>query len=227
MLQIMVELRAAEGGEDARLLCIEQFAIYSKFCARSRLEIEIVEERPGFIVFQVTGSQAEKYFANEAGGHRFQRVPPTEKRGRVQSSTITVAVLPIPSETSLRIAERDLEWRTCRGSGPGGQHRNKTESAVQLTHLPTKETVRVESGRSQHQNRVTALALLRSRLAEKQAEKERANRNSDRKAQVGVGARSDKRRTVAIQRGEVVDHDLGRRIRFSDYAAGKLEGFVG
>jgi peptide chain release factor 1 len=183
-------------------------------------DIELIEERPGLIVFRALGDAATKFFANEPGGHRWQRIPPTEKRGRVQTSTVTVAVLPEPSAAEYRIEERDLDYQTCRGSGAGGQHRNMTDSAVQLTHKPTGLMVRCESERSQHQNRATALALLRARLWEAHREKERAARAAERKQQVGIGARGDKRRTIRCQDGAVNDHVTGQRWGLKEYLRG-------
>jgi len=166
------------------------------------------------------GRDADDVFRDEAGGHRWQRIPPNEKRGRVQTSTVTVAVLPEPTETQVRIAPGDLEWATCRGSGAGGQHRNKTESAVQLVHRPTGVMVRCESERSQHQNRATALALLRARLWATEQEKRVGGIAASRKAQVGSGMRGDKRRTIRVQDGVVNDHVTGKRWSFRDYERG-------
>ena len=166
------------------------------------------------------GRDADDVFRDEAGGHRWQRIPPNEKRGRVQTSTVTVAVLPEPTETQVRIAPGDLEWATCRGSGAGGQHRNKTESAVQLVHRPTGVMVRCESERSQHQNRATALALLRARLWATEQEKRVGGIAASRKAQIGSGMRGDKRRTIRVQDGVVNDHVTGKRWSFRDYERG-------
>lgn len=131
-----------------------------------------------------------------------------------------MAVLPEPSEAQLRLDERDLEWSTCRGSGAGGQKRNKTESAVQLRHLPTGTMVRVETERSQHQNRQTALALLRSRLWEAQSSRDFASRDAARRSQVGSGMRGDKRRTYRFQDGAVQDHVTGRSWNLKDFLRG-------
>lgn len=182
--------------------------------------VEIVEERPGLTILRVTGRFASETFGEEAGGHRWQRIPPTERRGRVHTSTVTVAVLPEPTPLQLKIAESDLEWATCRGSGAGGQHRNKTESAVVLKHVPTGVTVRCESERSQRQNRETALGLLRARIWEARQEEAATKRDAKRRQQVGSGMRGDKRRTVAVQRDEVVDHVTGQRWQFKAYARG-------
>jgi peptide chain release factor 1 len=148
-------------------------------------------------------------------------VPPNEKRGRVQTSTITVAVLPEPSVAELRIGPMDLEVLVCRGSGPGGQHRNKTESCVVMTHLPTGLTVRCESERSQHQNRETALGLLRARLHAAERERLYTARADDRRRQVGSGMRGDKRRTIRCQEGVVVDHVTGKSWSLRDYERGE------
>jgi peptide chain release factor 1 len=169
----------------------------------------------------VTGAGAEAAFRDEGGGHRWQRVPPNEKRGRVHTSTITVAVMPEPDERTLVVDPRDLSWKTTRGSGAGGQHRNTTESAVDLVHVPTGITVHVESERCQHQNKSLALARLRARLADAQRNARDAQRAADRRAQIGSGMRGDKRRTIRVQDGTVVDHVTGMTWRFRDYARGE------
>lgn len=203
-------------------------AIRSEFMASSRcggvFDLEITEELPGKIVLRATGRGAEEAFRDEAGGHRWQRIPPNEKRGRVQTSTITVAVLPEPTESEVRIRPGDLEWMTCRGSGAGGQYRNKTESAVQLVHKPTGLMVRCESERSQHQNRATALALLRARLWAREREDQTKAYASRRKDQVGSGMRGDKRRTVRCQEGVVCDHWTGRTWTLREYERGDWAG---
>ena len=220
METVIVELRAAEGGDDAKLLVREQLGIYVKYATRRSLTIEPLDERPGVVVCRVYGVGAVDAFKDEGGGMRWQRVPPNEKRGRVHTSTVTVAVLPEPTAVQVRLDERDLEYKTCRASGAGGQKVNKTDSAVQLTHKPTGLMVRVETERSQHQNRATALALLRARLWQAQRDMDAAARDKDRRLQVGSGMRGDKRRTIAVQRGTVVDHVTGRSWRVDDYLRG-------
>ncbi len=168
----------------------------------------------------MTGKGARELFAGEAGGHRFQRVPPTEKRGRVQSSTITVAVLDEEVIAELDLPESELEWSTCRASGKGGQHLQKTDSAVQVTHVPTGIQVRSEGERSQHQNKVVALATLRARLRETKRAAAAAERAAERRGQVGSGMRADKRRTIRVQDDTVVDHETGRSWRYRDYVRG-------
>jgi len=186
-------------------------------------DLVILEERSGILTFRASGKKAAALFANESGGMRFQRVPPNEKRGRVHTSTITVSVLPEERSVGVTIVERDLEWRVCRSGGKGGQHVNKTSSAVQLIHRPTGLQIRVESSRSQHLNRQTAREMLVEKLQKRQKASQRKDRNTARRAHVGSGMRGDKRRTIAIQRGSVIDHVTGKQIRWRDYRRGELE----
>ena len=182
--------------------------------------LEIADQRRGLIVFRAVGPRAATAFRDEAGGHRWQRIPPNDKHGRVHTSTITVAVLPEPTEIEVRIAPGELEWSTCFGTGPGGQKRNKTESTVLLTHRPTGLQVRCETSRSQQHNRVAALALLRARLWAREHERLHAARAQERRDQLGSGMRGDKRRTIRCQDGTVVDHVTGRRWELKAYLRG-------
>ena len=184
-------------------------------------DLELVEHLPGLIVFRAVGRDADAVFRDEPGGHRWQRIPPTEKRGRVHSSTITVAVMEEPTEAQVRLDPRDLDMDFCRGSGAGGQKRNKTESAVVIRHVPSGLVVRCETERSQHQNRATALALLRSRLWAAEQERRAGGIAATRRAQVGSGMRGDKRRTVRVQDGAVTDHVTGRRWALREYLRGE------
>jgi len=173
-------------------------------------------------VLRASGRGVREVFGNEGGGHRWQRVPPTEKRGRVHTSTVTVAVLDEPTEVELpTLSPHELEISTCRASGSGGQHLQKTDSSVQVRHIPTGLIVRCETERSQSYNRETALAILRARLHELQMGRAHAERADERRRQIGSGQRGDKRRTVAVQRDSVVDHVSGRAWRFADYERGK------
>jgi peptide chain release factor 1 len=171
----------------------------------------------------VTGATARAAFEREAGGHRWQRVPPSEKRGRVHSSTVTVAVLREPDSSELALDPHDLRIETVRGSGPGGQHKNKTESAVRVTHVPTGTTAYADS-RSQHENKQLALAVLRARLHEQRSNAARATRNELRRRQVGSGERSDKIRTVSEQNNVVTNHENGKKIDLKTYKRGFIEG---
>jgi peptide chain release factor 1 len=159
-------------------------------------------------------------FAEEAGGHRWQRVPPNERRGRVHTSTITVAILSEPKEHEVVIAESDLTVTFMRGSGAGGQHRNVTDSAVRIVHAPTGIVVRCESERSQHSNRDSAMAVLRARLKAHVDGEASGARAEDRRRQVGSGMRGDKRRTIRTQDGVVNDHVTGKQWRWKDYERG-------
>ena len=166
------------------------------------------------------GLGVEQVFKDEAGGHRWQRIPPNEKRGRVHTSTVTVAVLREPSQAEVVVRDCDVEWQAVRGSGAGGQNRNKVSSAVQLWHKATGIMVRCEAERSQLQNRNTAMALLRARLLEAKESAAHGSESATRKAQLGCGARGDKRRTVREQDDQVNDHITGRRWRLKDYLRG-------
>lgn len=168
----------------------------------------------------MSGRGAAALFAGEPGGHRWQRNPPNDKRGRVHTSTITVAVLPEPREHEVRLREDELTVETMRGSGAGGQHRNVTDSAVRITHRPTGIVVRCESERSQTQNKETALAVLRARIAEAARSGAAGERAENRRRQVGSGMRGDKRRTIRVQDDSVTDHVDGRTWRFKAYARG-------
>jgi peptide chain release factor 1 len=174
------------------------------------------------LLFRVNGRGARALFSGESGGHRWQRIPPNEKRGRVHTSTITVAVLDEPSERELRLDPGDIDERFIRGSGAGGQKRNKTSSTVVLTHAPSGIRVRVD-GRNRAQNRETAMAILRARLAEtRRAELQRA-RNAERAELVGSGMRGDKVRTIRVAHDLVIDHRTGKRTTYKRYARGEIE----
>ena len=169
----------------------------------------------------IAGRGAAALFAGEPGGHRWQRVPETEKRGRVQTSTVTVAVLTEPPRLDAAIRPDDVDVETMRGSGAGGQHRNKTDSAVRACHRPTGIEVRCESERSQHRNRELAMRVLAARVAELARSAVQGERAADRRRQLGSGMRGDKRRTIRVQDGQVTDHVDGRIWKFSDYERGR------
>ena len=154
-----------------------------------------------------------------------QRVSPTERRGRVHTSTITVAVLPEPKRHEFNLDVRDLEITTRRGSGPGGQHRNKTDSCVDIKHKPTGIVVSID-GRSQHANKALALEILSAKLLAKQRERGIVERNQNRKTQVGCGQRGDKRRTIRIQDNQVVDHILGKTTTYKEYVKGNFDKLI-
>lgn len=188
-------------------------------------DLDLIDERDGLIVFRASGKNAEDAFAHEPGGHRWQRVPPTEKRGRRQTSTITVAVLPEAKKADVDIDDQDLEWRTTHGSSKGGQHANKNDTCIQLKHLPTGLLVKA-SGRSQSDNRERALAVLRTRLLEDERKKNSEARKQDRKSQVGSGMRGDKVRTIRVHDNIVTHHLSGKKIPYDRYLKGDFEGLV-
>lgn len=175
------------------------------------------------MTLRVTGEFAWDAFQHDVGGHRFQRAAPNDKKGRIHTSTITVAVLSEPTPKQLVIHPGDLEWKFSRGSGAGGQNRNKTDSAVDLTHRPTGVVVHCETERSQLQNKANALALLRSRIWEAQRSQELAQRSKERREQVGTGQRGDKNWTVRYQDGIVTYEPTRQKFRLREYLAGSYE----
>ena len=178
----------------------------------------------GILTLRVSSSgplQPSQVFQNESGGHRWQRIPPSEKKGRVHTSTVTVAVLPDNSEHGFTVDPNDLHWQTTKGSGPGGQNRNKRENCVVLTHKPTGLSVRVDS-KSQSQNKDQALVILLERLQTKSLSEKKGKRNSARRAQLGSGMRGDKVRTIRVCDGTVTDHGTGRKISLKKYLRGEL-----
>lgn len=181
----------------------------------------LLEERSGFVSVLFQGTGARSAFSSEAGGHRWQRLPPNEKRGRVHTSTVTVAVLD-PLEIEDKLDFNELTITTTKGSGPGGQHRNKTESCVVIVHNPTGLTVRID-GRSQHQNKAAALKLIATRLQTHQLEVAAQQREDTRREQVGSGMRGDKIRTYRVQDDQVNDHRTGQRWRLRDWVKGIWE----
>jgi peptide chain release factor 1 len=183
-------------------------------------ECTIVEQRPGIVQFTVSGQGARALFANEGGGHRWQRIPPTEKRGRVQTSTVTVAVMDPDSAVGEPLDPRDVEIIATRGSGPGGQKRNVTSSCIIATHRPSGIQVRIDNERSQSQNRAVALKILAARLYDIERERLDAERTGDRRRQVGSGMRGDKVRTYRAQDDKVVDHRTGQKWNLQTWMKG-------
>ncbi len=197
------------------------FAFMQKLALWSVFDVTILDEREGFVSFLVEGLNIN-LFASEAGVHRWVRVPPTEKRGRTHTSTITVAVLPIVTRSEFVIKESDLLIRTYRSSGPGGQHKNKTESAVEITHRPTGISANCTSERSQHQNKAIAMQVLQSRLEQLHTQSANASQNQSRSSQIGGGYRGEKIRTVRAQEGTVKCEITGRTMAYSRYSKGYL-----
>lgn len=190
--------------------------------ASTVFSLTLLEEREGFVAFQTEGEAAGRIFGREGGGHRWQRVPPTEKRGRVHTSTITVAVLPIPSPQEFSLSPDDLQIVTTRGSGPGGQNRNKVETEVVITHKPTGVQVRCGSERSQYQNRQLAMARLAAKLMQRQQERAQAQSDRSRRQQVGSGERGDKIRTIRAPANQVKCERTGRILPYTLYCKGHI-----
>jgi peptide chain release factor 1 len=220
----ILEVRAGTGGDEAALFAGDLFRMYVKYAESKGWKVEVLSTSEGTaggykeIVSEVNGRGVFAKLKFESGVHRVQRVPATETQGRIHTSAATVAVLPIAEEADVVINEADLKIDTMRSSGAGGQHVNKTESAIRITHLPTGVVVAVQEERSQHRNRAKAMALLRSRILDAKTQKLDAERAQDRRSQVGSGDRSQRIRTYNFPQGRVTDH----RVNLTLYALERM-----
>lgn len=222
----ILEVRPAAGGDEAALFAAELFDAYRRFAedngwrfeVMSLTESELSGIREGMAT--ITGRGVFARFKYESGVHRVQRVPATESQGRIHTSTVTVAVLPEAEEVDVQVNEEDLRIDVFRASGAGGQHVNKTESAVRITHLPTGVVVAMQEEKSQHRNRAKAMQILRARLYEAERQKAHESRAADRKSQVGTGDRSERIRTYNFPQGRVTDH----RINLTLYKIAQVMG---
>jgi peptide chain release factor 1 len=229
----LVEIRAGTGGDEASLFAVDLTRMYQRFAEERGWKVELMETSPsevgGFreVVFRVSGDEVFRSLKYESGVHRVQRVPSTETQGRIHTSTATVAVMPEAEEVDVELRPEDLHIQATRSGGPGGQHVNTTDSAVQVTHLPTGIMVKCQDGRSQHKNKEKALMILRSKLLEARQREEAQKYSEHRRSLIGSGGREEKIRTYNFPQNRVTDHRVGLTSHHLEgVMSGKLDEFV-
>ena len=229
-----LEIRAGTGGDEAAIFAGDLFRMYSRYAEVRHWQVEIINSNPGEhggyreIIARIIGDGAYARLKFESGAHRVQRVPETESQGRVHTSAATVAVMPEPDELEMiEIIPADLRVDTFRASGAGGQHVNKTDSAIRLTHIPTGFVVECQDERSQHKNRARAMSLLQARIMDAREEKQRAETAQTRKTLVGSGDRSERIRTYNFPQGRVTDHRINLTLyKLDDFMQGGLDQII-
>jgi peptide chain release factor 1 len=230
---VFLEIRAGAGGDEAGLFAAELFRMYSRYAEKKRWKVTLLDLSTSGVggvkevIAQVQGKGVYSRLKYESGVHRVQRVPATEASGRIHTSTVTVAVLPEADDVDVQIEQKDLRIDTYCSSGPGGQSVNTTYSAVRITHIPTGEVVACQDERSQLKNREKAMKILKSRLLERERERQEAETAQDRKSQVGSGERSEKIRTYNFPQSRVTDHRVGLSLyRLDAVLDGDLDEFI-
>jgi peptide chain release factor 1 len=231
---VIIEIRGAAGGDEGNIFAGDLFRMYTRYCEDRGWRIEILdadESSAGgysFISFMVRGKKVYSELKYESGAHRVQRVPQTEASGRVHTSTATVLVMPEADEVDVNINVNDVKIDTYRSGGAGGQHVNKTDSAVRLTHLPTGLVVTCQEGRSQHENKDKAFAMLRTKIYDKMQQENEARIGAERRSKIGTGDRSEKIRTYNYPQNRVTDHRIGLTIQQLDRIIdGDIEDIIG
>jgi peptide chain release factor 1 len=229
-----LEIRAGTGGDEAAIFAGDLFRMYSRYAEMQRWQVEVIHSNPGEhggykeIIARIIGDGVYARLKFESGAHRVQRVPETESQGRVHTSAATVAVIPEPDELEqIEINPADLRVDTFRASGAGGQHVNKTDSAIRLTHIPTGFVVECQDERSQHKNRARAMSLLQARIMDAREEKQRAETAQTRKTLVGSGDRSERIRTYNFPQGRVTDHRINLTLyKLDEFMQGALDQII-
>lgn len=230
---VIVEIRGGAGGEESALFAGVLYRMYSMYAEARRWKTEVLSSNPtelgGFkeVSFMISGEGAYSRFKFESGVHRVQRVPETETQGRIHTSTATVAVLPEAQDVDVQINPSDLQIDTFRASGAGGQHVNKTESAIRIIHIPTGTIVECQDERSQHKNKDKAMKILRSKILEAEREKQMSSIADERKSQVGTGDRSERIRTYNYPQGRISDHRIGLTVyKLEQFLNGNLDEVI-
>jgi len=230
---ILLEIRAGTGGDEAALFVSDLFSMYSRFSEMQGWKVEVMSSNPigigGFkeLIAMITGDQVYSKLKYESGVHRVQRVPETETQGRIHTSAVTVAVIPEAEEVELNIAPNELRFDVFRSSGPGGQSVNTTDSAVRITHLPTGLIVTCQDEKSQHKNKAKALTVMRARLLDQMQREQHDKISEERKSQIGSGDRSERIRTYNFPQGRMTDHRINLTLyKLEDIMLGKINQVI-